>query len=181
MGSRLPFGMGAHHADLSGPTFPSHLGLNELLWGAGLHGSSLFHPSLLSAFPALAAQAWAPKTPPPPSSLFAQYMMANNPPSAMYPYDLSRTKGQFENGMNLSPLSRGGSGSGSNSPCGRRSDGHASPTEEVINLAVSRKGEDGRDELEEKFAKKHNSVDFLREKAKQSVLVHRSSPNSQES
>ncbi|OXA63886.1 Aristaless homeobox protein [Folsomia candida] len=183
MSGRLPYSLSnppdlhlqGHH-----PTFPSHLGLNEFLWSAGLHGAGLFPPSLLSAFPGLAAQAWTPKTPHPPSSLFAQYMMGSSPPSVMYPFDLSRAKGQLDQGLNLSPHSRGGSESSNSPTSGRRSSGHISPAEEVINLVKKPKRDAVDDEFDDKINKQH-SIDFLREQAKQSMIIQRGSPTTSES
>jgi hypothetical protein len=198
VGSRHPYSMGSHSPPgLHNQTHSSasfqhhHLGLNEFLWSAGLaaglpHSAAagLFPPSLLSAaFPAFAAaQAWAPKTPTPPSSLFAQYMMANNPP-AMYPFDLSRSRRSHHQdvGMNLSPRSggAGGGGSESSSPAQSHSNGHASPCEEVINLAknTNMKDEESDDSGgENKSLSRQKSINYLREKAKTSLIEQRSSP-----
>lgn len=196
MGGRLSYPQDLHHSTGGGHSaFPSHLGLNEFLWSAGLHSAGLFPSSLLSAFPGLAASAWTPKTPHPPSSLFAQYMMASNPPSAMYPFDLSRGRGgeQLEKGLNLSPQSRrgdggsgcGGSESSGGSPSGRRSNGRLTPSEDdVIDLAAKKPRKEFSDDMndydhDDKI--KQHSIEFLREQAKQSLIVSRGSPTTSES
>lgn len=98
--SSPPGGIPPHpliHSGAVGPHFPPQThglgGLNEFLWNAaGLsgmpHGSpGLFStPSILSAFPGLASAGWQLKSPAA-ASLFAQYMMASNPP--VFPFDLS--------------------------------------------------------------------------------------------
>lgn len=104
-----------HSAGPVGAHFSPHGfgGLNEFLWSAAGLGGGLPHgapglfstPSLFSAFPALAAAGWSPKSAAAPSaaSIFAQYMMASNPP--VFPYDLSAKSGNSV-GDRLSPSDR---------------------------------------------------------------------------
>ncbi|CAL8148863.1 unnamed protein product [Orchesella dallaii] len=145
-----------HHHSLpssgGGSHFPHGLGgLNEFLWNAGLagvpHGApGLFTtPSILSAFPALAAAGWPPKSTTPSAAaaaaqtLFAQYMMASHPP--VFPFDLSAKGNSSATVLNLSPGNR--SRSDSLSPPSQNSsefagDGKVSPVvEEAIDLAKS--------------------------------------------
>jgi len=139
----LPTGGGGSH-------FTGLGGLNEFLWSAGLagvpHGApGLFTtPSILSAFPALAAAGWPPKSNTPSAAataaqtLFAQYMMASSHP-AVFPFDLSAKTNSSVSGLNLSPSNR--SRSDSRSPPSHNSsefaaDGKISPVvEEAIDLA----------------------------------------------
>lgn len=154
--STQPGGLSHHPA-----AFPPHhagglAGLNEFLWstaglgGLGPHGApALFStPSLLSAFPALAAAGWPPKsaaaaaTPPHlPASLIAQYMaMASNPP--VFPFDLSsKTSSGSERCLNLSPASQRSRRSDSMSPPSQNSMEFTSG--EQISGEIRRRGSSG--------------------------------------